>query len=235
MSLSFPASPSNGQTYQGWVFNGASGAWDPNVAARGVTTYNGRAGAVLPQTGDETAGNRVLLQSQRVSSAVAQLDFAAAGGLDNTAYDSFDLDIINIIGAAGALLNLRFSADHGATFDATNAYSWGYCLIFADSTAMTYSAGNAVAQMQLAAAGYPTTPITQFPSSFKVRFTQPWSTTTRKMVLFDGNYWTTQYIRNVGFCQYSIAGNLTPIINGVRVFYTGQNIQAGLVNLYGIK
>ena len=55
MSLSFPTSPSVGQTYQGWKWNGS--AWDPNYSNNFVTSFNGRTGAVTLNSADIGAAN----------------------------------------------------------------------------------------------------------------------------------------------------------------------------------
>jgi hypothetical protein len=117
MSLAFPASPTTGQIYQGWKWSGSS--WDPNYAANFVTSFNGRAGAVVSQPGDTASGNRVLIATQTVSAAVAAVTFTGLG-----AYDDYEMDCLNLRANVDSGGGFQFSND-GTTW-LTSGYYYGY-------------------------------------------------------------------------------------------------------------
>lgn len=134
MSLSFPASPSVGQIYQGWKWNGS--AWDPNLAAVLVGSFNGRSGAVTFDPTDNTTGNRVFISSQTIPAAVAQVNLL---NVFSAAYRDYEIVLRSLIftaPGAGAYLAMRFSTNGGATWDMQANYAFG--LWYAQSANAAY-------------------------------------------------------------------------------------------------
>src|SRR6516162_7909181 len=105
MTLSFPPSPTSGQTYQNWQWDGAK--WVPYAAPSVIVT----------------SGNRVLLSKQTVSTAVASVNFA---GLLTSTYDLYEVDLYGVQFSANSIgIAARFSSDGGTTWIATASYNYG--------------------------------------------------------------------------------------------------------------
>jgi hypothetical protein len=225
MSLAFPASPSTGQIYQGWRFNGS--AWDPNYAANFVTSFNGRAGAVVPQPGDATSGNRVLLQSQAVASSVASVSMFYNF---SNAFDLYELEIYDVAMGAGsnAFFALQASYD-GATFPTET--SWFFAGMY------TYSGVTAVASVNSGNFGYFMIGVTPLASAnyaafYRLRFAKPWATDRPHYFLADS---TGHAANGVGPLVFAGSNANQSAIRGFRIYDTGGvPITRGTFKLYGI-
>lgn len=228
MSLAFPASPSTGQIYQGWRWSGTS--WDPNYAANFVTSFNGRAGAVVLQPSDTTSGNRVLLKSASVSTAGPSFpfffDFSTV-----TQYDEFELVVYNVLMSAGtpSSFAMRISWD-GSTWDATSNYAHAY------SYAASGAAGGSTGSVAVAYAAIGNSPQVSPNMVFLsvVSFFKPWSTTTYKMFMWQNLSWAASgFYSGVGTSGYA-AGPIQPIKGLLFFDIGGATLSAGTFELYGI-
>jgi hypothetical protein len=227
MSLAFPASPSTGQIYQGWRFNGS--AWDPNYAANFVTSFNGRSGAVALQSGDATSGNRQLLWSQVVTTSVPTVDMFYNF---STAFDRYEIDIYDLQAASGT--NNIFAALaswDGSTFDTTTNYTG--VILFNASTAVA-PAGGAWNTSYIWVGNAPTVnSVAQ--GNYLMRINSPGRSDRYKYF----NTYCWMYADSGSFQELStgtvasVAG-LQPL-RGLRFFIAGGiNITRGAFKLYGI-
>jgi hypothetical protein len=231
MSLSFPASPSVGQIYQGFAWDGAR--WtSPWGGGSLVNSFNGRTGAVTPQTGDETSGNKTLLATTVISTPVASVDFFS--GFDGT-YDQLELHYYDVA-QAGAVengLGLRVSTD-GSTFDAGSFYFYSYSYT-TPLTAITSSGGNLVAGIALGV-GNPLASAPQRPSYNHVKI---------RPAPAGGNPFLSLFFQGVlhnaaaGQDSFFGAGTYSPTVQaqskGIRIYVVGaNNLSRGTFKLYGI-
>lgn len=157
MSLSFPASPSVGQVYQGWQWNGA--AWDPSYASQFVLSVNGQKGNVtgLPQ----------LLATNNVVNA-AQCQFILPVANYKRYQIRFDGMVLFTGGSNGII---QLSNNNGSSWDSALHYDW--TTTFASTTSANAStngstggvASNAVflfGALDMSASGSPGTGIVDF-------------------------------------------------------------------------
>lgn len=228
MSLSFPASPTVGQTYQSWIWNGSS--WDANVAAQFVTSINGKSGS-LTSADVAALGTRVPITSQVVSTPVASVAFT---GL-SAAYDIYEVDIIDFTPAADDNMILRVSTDNGATWDNTARYVWGYAFIAVSSTTSVFT-GSGIGAVAQAIVGGQNTSATPNMSTRLQFFRLSKTDGSRKQFLFQQPtlHPTSGDIYNYGGGAYlPIVG---VVVNGIRFSnLNAGNITRGTFNLYGIK
>ena len=207
MSLSFPVSPSTGQVYQQWQWNGT--AWVPATAA-GVTS-----------------GNKVLLGSTVISAPVAAVNFFSPG-FDGT-YDQWELNIANAQGSAGGNLMLGFSSD-GSTIDATAGnyvpqYAWASTPNSAVNCATTGSATGLNLGMGLD---------TVASSGMLViaRILQS-AAGVQNITMWNGQQWSGGYgWSSFGGGLWGVSAGAT--IKGLRVYSASGNLVRGTIKLFGI-
>lgn len=231
MSLSFPASPTNGQIYQNWVWSSAVGAWQPNYAAGFVNSFNGRGGVVTLQPSDNTAGNRVLLMSQIVAptTPVALVNFIYTF---TNAYDVYELDFHdfqNDTATGSTFLQCRFSTD-GSTFDTSANYYNIYSYAISSASGGTNSAVGGQSFLYLTAAHASFGASSYTLGNGVVRLTMPWVTDRNKYLTY-----TAQSHAQAGVYWQSGVGywNNANAIKGISLFLTTGNITRGVFNLYG--
>ena len=220
MTLSFPPSPSVGQGYLQFQWDGAKWVPNPGAVPGLVTSVNGQSGAV------NLLGSRVLLLRQDVSAAVATVNFIS--GIDST-YDEFELRWYGVQTTGGSFLFARSSNNNGASWDAGTSYS--YATMFGQSTTPTGSGSGAnnAAFMQI---------------SNSIDQT---SNRTCSGVM---NFWPRPSGQNSSFLARSHASNnanglLVGMTSGINSNATGMNglqigantgtITAGTFILYGVK
>jgi hypothetical protein len=129
MALDFPSSPTTGQIFQGWQWDGVK--WI----------------AVAPLPAPPSSGNRVLISRQVVSSAVASVNFLSGIG---ATYDDYELVVMGAKPAAITSLYLRFSTD-GTTWITSSSY--GGFVVYVNTSAPTSVSGNYSAAAGIAAPG----------------------------------------------------------------------------------
>ena len=206
MSLAFPANPTVGQAYANWIWSGT--AWDPKPF-------------VVPVA----SGNRVLIASQTVTTAVAAVDFTI--GINNT-YDVFEVECIDIITptASAAAFAMRGSINGGAAWrSGANDYSYGY----SNAGPVGYSGGGGSAAYLMLS--FDTYPSTTYPLNCFAKIFRPWHASVYGAVLWqtgqcysDGNWYSL-----IGACQFNFFA-----INALRSMFNTGNIRGGTINLYGI-
>ena len=219
MSLSFPPGAAVGTVYQGFVFDGVK--WMPNFAAMFVTSINGKGGALGPAD-VPGVGNRVLLSSAIVTSAVATVDFLY--DFDNT-YDEYEVDCYNVMAdTASAVFSARYSWD-GATFDTTSQYLWWFNLGQSNSTANIFGAsGSYIALSPALNAGY----IVGLLGRLRV----PWTTDRPKNLEWTrSGTGSAAWFAGTGCGTYNL---FTTPLRGIRFFMSTGNIVRGVFNLHGI-
>jgi membrane protein YqaA with SNARE-associated domain len=211
MALDFPNTPTTGQIFNQWQWDGVK--WVP-----------------FTQPPAATSGNRVLLGSQTVSAAVAAVSFLGASLFPST-YDEFVLEVINLTASVAAIVGARVSTD-GATLDAGVNYQFGAGVVNANSvTSQTGSAGLSYFAL--------TTDSLYFAAGYAycgtLRLWRPWATGFLKQMLSEGVFApsTGSYAsRNYGVCRYLPA---SVAVVGLGVMLSTGNITAGTFNLYGIQ
>lgn len=210
MSLSFPASPTTGQNYQQWAWDGSK--W-------------------VPAQGTKQIGARVLLSSNVVAptSPVASVNIIRT--FDNT-YDQYELEIYDLQPSIEAALMLRCSTD-GSTFDAAASY---WASGYSSYSYPTNNSGGAYAQNVTAITLSTLTLSPTAANTFKaqVRFSMPFTNDRQK--LFDVK--SQHYSGNNGYCSwtggawYAVASQAP--LKGLQVLLVSGNITRGVFNLYGI-
>lgn len=212
MAFDFPSSPSVGQTY---------------TPAAGTPTYmwSGTVWDVLPAT--PPSGSPILIRSQTISSAVAQVDFTS--GLDAT-YDEYELSFFNVrAAAAGNNLLILLSNDGGASWLAGSSY--GYQSTELSGTSQVGTQVLTGVQMNLTAqANVATT--APAATAGKVSFAQPAATGINKQFLVDVALST-----NAGGVNRIVGTGVFfgGMFNALRLKMGSGNLSAGTFNLYGIK
>jgi hypothetical protein len=221
MSLAFPANPTTGQIYQGWRFSGTS--WDPNYAANFVTSFNGRAGAVVSQPSDTQSGNRVLVATQTVSAAVAAVTFTGLG-----AYDDYEMDCLNLHANVDSGGGFQFSND-GTTWLTSGYYYAFYAANSSNTGAFAGStAGTSVPLPVLigGAANYTGFIFARFPRVTGTLF---------KFTAFEqlGLYGSGAF--GYGACGGLYGGAAPPLppTTAIRFITNSPNTFTGIFNLYG--
>jgi len=209
MSLSFPASPSVGQVYQNWIWNGTS--WDSAV---GVP-------AAQP-------GAKVLLRIDIVSAPVATVDWFTPASMFDGTYDELELHIYNVMPAAENSMQIRVSTD-GSTFDGAANYvnTWSGAV---SSTGANTSGGGAYPGLAVGNV-IGITATTGFFGIYKFLL-QP-NTTRAAQVLWQA---MQQNASNAIGASGGGFYNQTATVQGFRCVFTGApNITRGTFKWYGIK
>jgi len=222
MSLSFPVSPSVGQVYQNWKWDGA--VWGPVFGQPNVTSINGKSGALT--LNDTTGpGNRILLNRQTVSTPVAAIVFT---GLDAT-YDEYVVESFGVTYAVADLLAMNISTDGGATW-----VQAGYGIGFLQGYTGGGAGGGNYNYMWAGGA----TLNAAIPANATLRLFRP---------AFTGN--TSKYFRwslsgaltSLGVVASEVVGGLavpgTGAYNAIRFFGANgsNNFNAGTHSLYGVQ
>lgn len=229
MSLQFPASPTNGQTFQGWIWNGQ--AWAPNVAAQFVTSINGKTGP-LTFADVDAPGTRVLLNTQVISAPVANVDFVS--GLSGS-FDDYEVTITGLTLSVASLLALRMSVDGGATYLAGAAdYAYTGLTMYVSTTSNAYwgATFNSIALCLTHAA------VTNVSANFYLRFPNLRNTAfLNKPVIGE----TQHSDASIGGARNHLLGYLainppTNQVGGLRFFpLQGGNLNTGTFRLYGVR
>jgi hypothetical protein len=226
MSLSFPTSPTTGQVYQGWVWDGA--AWGSPFGGAVVNTYNGRSGAVVPLAGDETKGNRTLIMQKVVvpASPVASIDMFY--NFTNQ-YDEYALDIYDLQATVSQNLNLFVSTD-GSTF-LTDA-SYAYAMMYTGSTggAVASGGGNAVSGISI---GFTPLVSAGYLGASYTKFALPWTTDRYKYFLSESFTHASGAIYRYSQTGVYLGINGLLPLKGLSIRTAG-NITRAVANLYGI-
>ena len=225
MSLSFPATPTLNQIYQGWIWNG--NAWDPNFGAKFVTSINGKSGALGPSD-VPGVGNRVLLSSQIVIPSAPAPQVTFVYNFATSPYEQFDIEVYDAQAAAAGNFAIQYSFD-GSTFLADANYY--YASVYGLSTSNAPGGGGTQVGTYLAAGSIFTGGMLM---EARYRLTMP-GTTDRNKVLagisvgyggsglivthFGGTY--------AGASQYQS-------LRGLRFATSSGNITRGVFNVYGI-
>ena len=212
MTLSFPPSPTSGQTYQNWQWDGAK--WVPYAAPSVIVT----------------SGNRVLLSKQTVSTAVASVNFA---GLLTSTYDLYEVDLYGVQFSANSIgIAARFSSDGGTTWIATASYNYGGWYTGAQGTA---AGAQGVAQtMMWLSNGLDSIAVVNAALAGRIRISHALSTALYKFLMAD----TTLQNATIAPARYSGVGSasLTTAMNSIQFLPSSAgNITAGTFALYGIK
>ena len=213
-------------TYSYAVGAGGNGA---AASGSGYAGGNGAAGIIIVTeylaVAAAASGSRVLIQSQTVSSAVAQVDFITGIG---ATYDEYELQVLGARVSADAQLYIRISQDGGSTFKAgasDYAWTWSYSL----STNTGGAQGGAGSAISLASVG------SAAGCSLNVRafFAYPTSTSLKKMFtgVATGLTSSSGYMHTTFGAAYNTDTNA---INAIRFVASTGNIVAGTFNLYGI-
>jgi hypothetical protein len=224
MSLSFPTGPSVGQIYQGFAWDGAR--WtSPWGGGSLVNSYNGRVGAVLPMPADIQSGSRVLISSQTVSTAVANVSFTT--GVDST-YVSYELECRMIVPTVDAGISFRFH--DGTAFDASTSYTNAYIYNLntnANAFPNSGAANNTTVQVPgLHGVGSL--------NNCLLRFFRPAAAGALPSGNFTSNFKNASYFGlSIGDFYWVITAGRN--LAGVQVLYLATTITAGTINLYGIK
>ena len=211
MTLSFPPSPTSGQTYQNWQWDGAK--WVPYAAPSVIVT----------------SGNRVLLSKQTVTTPVASVAFTS---LFSNAYDIYELDIVDVtVSAAGVFLQARVSADGGATWITTSTYSYGG--FYTSGTTGNYVGSASASAAALVEGDVPNVAGTA--CSIKLRMFQPWRTDLYKAWMTD----TITIVTAAGGLSRAMLGGQMggglAAYNSLQISAGSGNINSGVLNLYGVK
>jgi len=223
MSLSFPASPTDGQLYQSWIFNAAKGVWAPNLAAQMVTSINGQKGDLGP-TVVPGYGQLVRLSNQVVSSPVAFVAFTGITG----AYDEYEIRFHSVRGGGDQNLMLGYSADNGATWNAGLTCTHASTIGASNGTPTGTGSGGAVGVL-ISPPIYNNSNV--FGAHGFTRFSNPASS------VFSKTFFGLATSISLGNIQYSGAfgGQVAAIFNAVRVICSGaSNITDGNFSLYGV-
>ena len=223
--LNFPDTPSIGQTFQQWSWDGSK--WVP-VNNPSVTSYNGRTGQVTPQTGDETSGQRVLINRQTVGAAVASVDFL---GFISSNYDDYALDVFGAsVSTTSSTQQLRASFD-GATFSAASVYAYAWIHTNSNNSS-TFGGGAATGAINI---GPSMTNEATTVADTRIKFANPLSAN-RKQIMYESSYF------NAGSGTFFAAGagslvgaNAFSAILGLRYQFSVGNVLTGVFSLYGIK
>jgi hypothetical protein len=201
-----------------------------------VTSFNTRTGAVTLSAADISgaggalssavpgSGNRVLIGTTTVSSAVASVAFTT--GIDGT-YDLYELDAINLKTTADDVLCLRVSID-GITWVANaNQVNLNFYMTSnvtaAPAGAVTTVATSIQATSAIGTSGF---------SNNYYRFSRP--AVSGGLVVFD---WRQSASNGVYYGSNAGSGWVNPggLLSAIQLFFGAHNITAGTFNLYGIK
>ena len=172
-----------------------------------------------------SAGSYVLLASTGAGSAVSSADL---NGYFSSAYDIYEIFIVNCIATSDQTLRLRFATTGSYTVQTGNDYN----------TSQNYNYDNSAG---LAANGYSSTSAYQlghfgstsnFSTTSRITLFKPTSTSQKKNIhsFTLGNHAGTRYFTNaVGYW------NSTTAVTGVRILPDSSTITYDNIYLYGIK
>ena len=220
MSLSFPTSPTVGQIYQTWQWNGS--AWAPTGTAAPVS------------------GQKVLLAQQTVTTPVASVVFTAAGmaggGLSNRAFDEFQLDCINYgVDTNNIAPYLQVSTDGGTTWDASATYTNVFATI---TTSAINPGGGNFTWWQLYAGLYFAAGASNVAVTSTVRFWRPWDTTsvTTAQWKTGGTIYTPAAYILEGAGSRPLSGTSSTAFTALRLILSAAgNYSRGTFKLWGIQ
>jgi hypothetical protein len=205
------------------------------AAVGGVSTFNGRAGAVTLTATDITgaggaaaAGNRVELWSYVVTSSVANVTMLYTF---TTTYDVYEMDIYDVAVASPGDANIvAVVSTNGTTFDTTNG-NYAYAGNFASANNTGGAGGSAWSNLQLgpspgATAGYV--------GNYNVRIYLPGTTNRYKQTFSNACALGSVYFQQGAVASY-YAANMLPW-RGLRFSCDApSNITRGVFKLYGIN
>jgi hypothetical protein len=206
MALDFPNSPTVGQVFGSWTWDGTK--WAPT--------------GVVP-----ASGSKVLITSVTIAAAVASVDFFS--GFDGT-YDELELEMYDLQPATEAASYLRCSVD-GSTFDIGADYS--YAASFSGtSTPNTPGgfSGNGVTFGQISNQ-QGTSAAWAYLNRIKLRLGPAGNNPHSCWTFQSQSHSSVTYASASGGGEYL---NGVPVL-GLRVFFAGAvNITRGILKLYGI-
>lgn len=231
MSLSFPASPTNGQQYQNWTWNSSIGAWVPNYAAGFVTSFGGRAGAVTLQPADNTSGQKILLSSQTVTTPVASVQYFKDFTVPPL-YDQLEVEMIDVGMSADSGMYYSQSTD-GSTFDVSSNYNNNYLIAYGSSVS---NAANTSGPTNFLMSSIIAGGMTIGGQNIRAWTRKPWLNNSIKWWGIHALTWGTAaapYPQYFGYCSFGGTPGQLPI-KGMRFQGSGANIIQGTFNIYGI-
>jgi hypothetical protein len=172
------------------------------------------------------SGNKVLIQTQTISTAVASVDFF--NGFDGT-YDELELHVALVSLSAEAQAYLRFSND-GSTFDAGTNYSYGYVHITSgniQSSAGGAGSGVLLGPLVPALAGY------NWYAIYRIHRGAASAANGRAVVTFEtSTNNSVGYYHLTGGGSWALATAVAPL--GVRFIPVSGNIVRGTFKLFGV-
>lgn len=212
MSLSFPVSPSVGQAFQQFVWDGAK--W-------------------VPRQGNSASGDRVLLASASVSPSnpVATVDFP---NVFSSAYDEYEIAWYGAGFSAGAGIAGAFMSAGATVITGANLYT--YATMYANSNNSGAGGGGVGNYLFM---GYSASVGQQINQDGTARLALPWRTDVIKILTTKGQNYNAGvgvYSFQVSaFLNSNFAGQLTTAIVGFRFLPTAAaNFTRGVFCIYGI-
>jgi len=183
---------------------------------------------IIPGTisggGGGGGGSLVLLESHSASGS-ATLDFTAAF---TSTYDTYVVELQQLVGSAAANLQLRYSTDGGATYDSGSNYKWVGTYYNAAGATGVSNSNSATACVLI---GIVKAASTNGGASGRIEIAHPLGSAYKSYVgqitvaHNDGNYY-----------GFTVAGWYlqTTAVNAVRFLFDSGTIASGTIRIYGV-
>jgi hypothetical protein len=204
MALDFPSSPTTGQIFQGWQWDGVK--WS----------------AVAPLPAPPSSGNRVLISRQVVSSAVASVNFLSGIG---PTYDDYELVVMGAKPAVTAVIYVRFSVD-GTTW--ITSASYGNLVVYVNSSAPSSVTGAYIATTGIQVPG---TGGSNYGDYLRLRFNR--SIVAPVMTVWDVVHYANDNTNQIAGSNIGAIYTAQSVV-GITFAFSAQNCVAGTFSLYGI-
>lgn len=221
MALDFPSSPTNGQSYAGYVYDSSLPGWRNINSDSGVQSLNTMGlKNVVPTSVTVGSGTATISSNGTVTFSGATS--ISIDGAFNSTYTNYRVVGYNLTGSAATDLNARFRAS-GATIT-NNVYYTGATLVRADAVSSNYSGFNGIGYSSIA------------PVTVEVGWTgivwdiyQPFVSSTQTT----SNFQSTGYQTAIQSRNGCIMFNQTQTVDGFNLFPNTASNLGGKINIYG--
>jgi hypothetical protein len=182
-------------------------------------------GATALEYATPATGSYVLLASTGAGSAVSSADL---NGYFTSAYDIYEIFIVNLIGTSDQTLKLRFATTGSYTVQTGSDYNTSQTYNYNNDTGLAANGYSSTSAYQLVHIGSSAT----FSTTSKIILFKPTSTSQKKNIHSStiGNYAGTRY-----FTTAAGYWNSTTAVTGVRILPDSGTITYDNIYLYGIK
>lgn len=222
-AIDFPASPTNGQVYAGWVYDSSLPGWRNVNTDTGIGTLNAMGlKNVVPSSITVSGGSATVNANGTVT--FTNVTWVALNNVFTSTYTNYKIDASRI--KVGGTCGIDFRFRTSGSDNSTSAYNWAHWIVRTGGTYQAYDA-SAASYGRCAIAVNASTEPTSIVMDVKSPALSASTTFTSQSASYDSS--------PSAFCSLSGAGffSTSTAFDGVTFFSSSGTPMSGTINIYG--